>query len=127
MQTPSCLTIEGEPQPKERPRINRKTGAVYTPKNTRLYEQKVAALAIGVPARYTIGTVVKVTITLYTGKKRPPDTDNAAKSIVDGLVKGGLIEDDVQMGELHVIRVRSARPRAEVVVEEALEKVEGEG
>lgn len=123
---PFSLTIDGEPQPKERPRFNRKTGVFYTPKNTRLYEQKVAALVIDAPVRYDVGTVVRVSITLFTGKKRPPDADNAAKSIVDGLVKGGLIADDVQVSELHVSRVRSGRPRAVVFVESMTEKVEEE-
>lgn len=35
------FTVYGKPQPKQRPRFNKYTGATYTPKETRLYETEV--------------------------------------------------------------------------------------
>lgn len=119
------LIIPGEAVPKGRPRLNRKTMTLYTPKTTKDFENMVGLIASSTHARYDKGTAVKVTITLYTAKKNPPDSDNCSKSILDGLQKGGLLEDDSQVWELHIKRVRSANPRADVMVN--LVEVESEG
>lgn len=110
------LSIPGEPVPKARPRLNRKTMTLYTPKETKDYETMVAAVALSTGARYTKGTPVSVEILLFTAKKNPPDCDNCSKSILDGLQKGGLLENDSQVWRLHITRVRSDRPRASVLV-----------
>lgn len=89
---------------------------LYTPKETKVYEDMVALVARSTRARYNVETAVRVEIVLYTKKKKPPDCDNSTKSLLDGMVKGGLLEDDSQVWELNVKRVRSNNPRVNVRV-----------
>lgn len=118
------FVLVGEPVPKGRPRLNKATGAIYTPRETKAYEDAIAMMAMTQREKY--GTnLVKVMAFLFTSKKRI-DGDNCLKSILDGLMKGGVFDDDSQVVEGHYVRIRSANPRVEITVEPADDLVEGE-
>lgn len=119
------LVVPGEGVPKARPRLNRKTMTLYTPKNTKVYEDCVALVAKASRARYNREVALAVEITIYTAKKSPPDGDNVEKSILDGMQRGGLLEDDAQICDCHWRVVGSDNPRVEVLVTPTLRKVEG--
>lgn len=121
----TSFTIPDEVVPKGRPRLNRKTGTLYTPKETKIYEEVVGLVVKSTRTCYSRSQAVRVECTIYTKKGKPPDCDNAAKSILDGMQKGGLLEDDSQVWELYVKRIVSSTPRVEVVVSPI--EVESEG
>lgn len=111
------IVIPGKPQPKERPRFNRATGKVYTPKATKVYEQKVVAEALAARCPLHRGHLA-VSIALFWPDKRRRDVDNGVKAILDGL-NGRAWRDDAQIVQLLVTkRYDKENPRAEVVIEE---------
>ena len=89
---------------------------LYTPKTTKVYEDCVALVARSTRVVYNKGTDLAVMIEIYTAKKSPPDGDNIEKSILDGMQRGGLIEDDSQVNYCSWKIVRSSNPRVEVTV-----------
>jgi Holliday junction resolvase RusA-like endonuclease len=87
-----------EPLPKERPRLNRRTGSIYTPTKTRDYEAELAA-AMAIAMR---GIQINETDDLFaycrfsfTGKARK-DIDNCLKSLFDAGNKV-VFKDDKQI------------------------------
>jgi len=133
------LVIPGDPVGKGRPRFVRATGRTYTPKATQDYEARVAAIARGVHALEPLAGPLCVEIDAVctrpttrpasvardawnAGHRLPrigkPDVDNVAKAVLDGLVKGRLVEDDTHVTRLSVARWYAARgEEAHVVVE----------
>lgn len=95
------ITIPGPPVPKGRPRAGR-TG-FYTPTRTAQFEETVAWAARAQRVRLGQGPV-EVQADFYT-RAGGGDLDNLLKSCLDGLVKGGAIDDDNPM----VVRAVSAR------------------
>lgn len=108
---------------KERPRINRKTGAIYTPTKTSTFEEKVKW---AFKSKYNIETELsekpfRAKILVFfeppksiSNKKREqllsqknytkkPDTDNIAKAILDAL-NGLAYKDDSQVSTLSIIK-----------------------
>jgi crossover junction endodeoxyribonuclease RusA len=110
------LEIPGRPVPKARPR-RAPAGHFYTPSTTRAYEEDVAWYAR--LSRVRFDGAVKVTAEFYM---RPPrgDTDNLVKAVNDGLQKGGVIRDDVEIVEFHGKRIEVERPEDEKTVVEVL-------
>lgn len=112
------FVVPGKPVPKGRPRVNLKTGAVYTPKETRDYERRVAAafLSAGAgkpqwPGR--VGLSVKVypdkldvTVQLLDGNapKRRGDLDNICKAVADALQAVGAFLNDSQIVMMGAVR-----------------------
>jgi len=90
---------------------------VYTPRETRQYEERVAWEAKAAGARVLDGPV-GVRIICVTSRRNRPDLDNAAKSVLDGL-NGICWDDDRQVVELHVLSRRGRPERVEVEVWEA--------
>lgn len=96
------FTVLGTPKVKERPRVL-KTGKTYTPKATAEYERKIADAYDGPvfdgPVRLDVcfeqdRTVIRI-IPLPDDKPRlRGDIDNYLKSLMDGLVKSGCIDDN---------------------------------
>lgn len=130
------LVIPGEPVPKGRPRINRKTGTVYTPKRTKDYEEFIKWKLISeykeIPKMDEIVATVRfyLSIPKSASKKRKermskdierptktPDIDNLFKSVLDGLNKLAF-EDDKQIVEAHLYKHWSKTPRTEIKLEE---------
>lgn len=100
--TVTVLEIPGAPVPKARPRANGR-GGVYTPSRTHQYEELVAWAARAKRIRLGQGPV-EIQADFHT-RKGGGDLDNLLKSLLDGLVKGGAIDDD----NPQVVRAVSAR------------------
>src|SRR5690606_5800939 len=113
------FVVPGRPHGKRRPRVTMRgrTAIVYTPRETREYEQRVAWEAKAAGARVLDGPV-GVRIVCVTPRRNRPDLDNAAKSVLDGL-NGICWNDDRQVIELHVLSRRGRPERVEVEVWEA--------
>ena len=106
------VKVAGEPQGKERPRFNRRTGRVFTPKNTLAYEGKIkwltAALLIEGPVQVEIWAIFKRPkrlmrradpegLAFYEGRV---DLDNVIKAVNDGL-QGRAFKNDRQVTDIH--------------------------
>lgn len=122
---------EGDVVPKERPRMG-KSGKMYTPKETREFESKLAAWGElmgmdGVPFP------LKVTLNIYEPTDDPAlrmqslmgltyndkgDLDNLVKAILDGLNKIAW-KDDKQIVKLHAARRWSRRSGFMLTLERA--------
>ena len=106
------LVIEGEPVPKARPRLGA-NGNIYTPKETKDYEDIVAWHAKKLP-RYKGNLLLEVAF-FCSSRRKTPDLDNLLKSLIDGLQKGGAIKDDVQVSRINAIRLLDeVNPRVEL-------------
>lgn len=93
------LVIPGRPVAKGRPRLGR--GGTYTPAATREFEALVAWHARAMRLRLG-GATVHVTIELWSRTPLRGDIDNYAKAVLDGLQKGGAIDNDRQVASLQV-------------------------
>lgn len=90
--------VPGDPQPKQRPRVVR--GRAYTPRRTSDYEQRIAAHALQARQEWQrgrdpwplTGTYYEVRVA-FTRDVLTGDSDNVAKSVMDGL-RGVLFADD---------------------------------
>jgi Holliday junction resolvase RusA-like endonuclease len=122
------LTVLGKPVPKGRPRMTMRGTFphAYTPKRTVQYEQSVA-LAARALRRKVFGAVNVLIVLFFThtrtsGEWPGGDVDNYAKSILDGIVQGGLLKDDDQVVSLRVEKQWGEPARAEVLITERLSK-----
>jgi Holliday junction resolvase RusA-like endonuclease len=116
------FTVEGEPIAKARPRIGL-YGSVYTPRESKAYEDLVAWISSSKKLKYKSGVALSVSATFFVSprpRQQMPDLDNLTKSLLDGLQKGGAIQDDV---DVHRLRVRrkiaggsNGEPRVEVTI-----------
>lgn len=108
---------------KERPRVNTRTGAVYTPSKTASFEEKVKWAFKGKyniaekpsekPFKAKITAIFKPAESLSKKKKeelitkvdytQKPDADNIAKIILDSL-NGLVYKDDSQVSTLLVLK-----------------------
>lgn len=132
------FTIPGDPQGKDRPRLNHNTKVVYTPTNTKNYEEAVAwiyrskygsamfakdtALDLRIRAFYRIpeSDSMKKKRLKQLGLIRPlikPDWDNVGKVVSDALNKIAF-HDDAQIVDAQVRKFYSFRPRVEVKIKE---------
>ena len=92
--------IPGCPVPKGRARAGA-GGRFFTPKRTRAYEELVAWTARTQP--FAIGPApVAIRIVLQTERALRGDIDNYAKAILDGMVKGQMMDDDRQVYSLQI-------------------------
>ena len=91
--------------PKGRPRFTR-SGHAYTPKTTRLYEQKIRDICT---AHFdeAITEPASVRVKFYISGKRTIDIDNLQKSLFDGLQPEALA-DDSQIYYISAERVQIA-------------------
>jgi Holliday junction resolvase RusA-like endonuclease len=97
----ASLEVPGRPVPKGPPRKSAR-GHWYTPKRTVDFENLIAWHVLS-DTRVRFGTKeVKVRIEMWTHTPLRGDTDNYVKSILDGLQKGGLFDNDSQVGPIEV-------------------------
>ena len=137
------VTIPGQPIGKERPRLNTKTGRVYTPQRTRDYEARIAAAwkeaypeqepsedsaktpyRLYVEAYFQIPKGVNqsdrermINRDIFPGKK--PDLDNICKAAMDGL-NGVAYVDDAQIVSIMSYKVYSEEPRLVLTLQEVI-------
>jgi Holliday junction resolvase RusA-like endonuclease len=117
------LIIEGEPQGKDRPWLNRKTGTIYTPKATKIAEEVVIAAwkdagepRLEGPIHFGLSVVVARPAGHYlkdgslsaAGLRAPypirrPDLDNCLKLAADAL-NTRMMRDDSQIVEMTGLR-----------------------
>ena len=126
------FVIPGEPRGKGRPRFSRTSGHAYTPKETEMYENRIAMcwraeypdtgslietdLEIWVKAIYGIPqswSKKKQREMLGRPCRKKPDGDNILKAVCDGL-NSVAYRDDVQLVEIHLVRLYGSAPRVEV-------------
>lgn len=112
------VVIPGVPMSKQRPRFVRKTGAVFTPKETRDREhaigQYVWAQGWRKPPEPELAFGVRAVF--YVPDQQRKDVDNMLKLVLDGLNKV-IWEDDSQVGEVMGWKREDAEnPRTELVV-----------
>ena len=130
--------IPGKVQAKQRPRFS-KSGIVYTPKETRVYEDFVRVCYSDYANQYQwepydgqLRAEIEVFIQVpksdsklnkqakIIGEIRPttkPDCDNLAKSLLDSL-NGWAYQDDKQIVELKIIKQYGLQPKLEFSLEE---------
>lgn len=135
-----AFIVYGKPQGKARPRFSRKSGTVYTPKQTAQYEKEIAnEYKLGGGTCFPIDVYVGVHIRAFFpvpkswSKKaremaemkiiRPtskPDADNVGKVVLDAL-NGVAYEDDRQVVKLSIEKFYSEIPFISVEVFEVKE------
>lgn len=131
-----AFTVPGKPKAKERPRFSGKTGKVYTPKNTKNYEELVKWCFLREnPRAVPLTGSVKMSVVAYFSppkqitKKRKreieegllmptakPDCDNILKAVSDAL-NGVAYKDDSQICGAYVEKRYELFGEARVCVE----------
>jgi Holliday junction resolvase RusA-like endonuclease len=82
-----------------------RTGGVYTPKTTVDYEKAVASAWNDQIGMISLSGPLRVVIHVYTDRAAKQDVDNLAKSILDGLQRGGAFaQGDEQVKTLCVTK-----------------------
>jgi len=110
------FNIPGRPVPKGRPRVNRKTGAIYTPKKSVEYEANVAWCAESAGVALGPGSECYVTMYFMVADKRLADLDNLVKSVFDGLNQAYPKWDDRQVVYLQAERIMVERKDQEQTI-----------
>lgn len=88
---------------------------MYTPRETRAYEEAIAMLCMLQKEKLEFEPV-KFTALFFTNKKNPGDCDNFLKAALDG-ANGQAFTDDKQVVEIEATRIRSTKPRTEIIIE----------
>jgi crossover junction endodeoxyribonuclease RusA len=117
-----AFTLEGSPQPKQRPRVvQRRDGRgvmTFTPKETTDAEKLVRQAAIFARARWGSENPIRLTLRFFRGDARGCDLDNLAKLVQDAL-NGFAYQDDKQIVWLSATKAIDRRhPRTEIEIEE---------
>jgi Holliday junction resolvase RusA-like endonuclease len=116
------IMIPGAPRGKERPRFNKNSRTVYTPSDTREYQELVGwhgRLAIaGSSGGYPHDRRVVVSYEIHHGISymKAPDADNVVKAINDGLQKVIWANDRQCRPVVDVIKYKSRYPRVMVTI-----------
>lgn len=110
------IELAGPPVPKGRPRLNRKTGTIYTPKETRVYEQSLAYLFLAKREKFFDEELV-FSAWFYTKNKRA-DCDNYLKAAMDSAI-GIAFTDDKQVVEIHAYKIISEEEKTIIEIEAA--------
>lgn len=112
------VVIPGVPMSKQRPRFVRKTGAVFTPKETRDREHQIGQYvwAKGWRRPPDPESAFGIRAVFYVADQQRKDTDNMLKLVLDGL-NGVVWKDDCQVFEVMGWKREDAtNPRTELVV-----------
>jgi Holliday junction resolvase RusA-like endonuclease len=130
------LRLDVTPVPKQRPRLNRKTGTIYTPVETAQFEKEVAwqakaAMKGNPPLEGPLSVVIGAWLPMPKSFTKPVkqaaieggvfprgDVDNFAKSVMDAL-NGILWLDDNQVTQLTATKRYSSAPALTVTVRAA--------
>lgn len=119
------LVIPGRPVPKKRPRLgyNGRKAYIYTPEETKAYEELIRWLG-RINVKQPITDLVEVQIKIYfKGKDEKPDLDNVIKSLLDGM-NGIVLKDDRQVRRIVAEMFEDPNERAEIEVRTMREAME---
>ena len=127
------FVIPGTPKGKERPRITK--FGVYTPKQTKAYEEYIKecyrqqcdvyfedksiyidAIAYVEPLKQYRKAETKAALANEFHPTSKPDTDNIMKAVLDAL-NGIAFADDRYIYDLHIVKKFDVYPRIEVTIE----------
>lgn len=113
-----CLTVEGEPVPKARPRLDRRNMRIYTPTTTVKAEHYIGwrfkQQYPGVDPDKVMRFAVR--LTFHCRREGRGDVDNRTKTVLDALNKI-VWDDDRQIDELHALIVhRALQPRTVIEI-----------
>lgn len=120
------VTVPGRPVPKGRPRlgVRGRKAFIYTPAETKAYEQAVGLCANLATAEPLEGPVT-LSATLYIRRGRRGDLDNYLKSICDGLNEVAWKDDrQVVRIEAEIKRCSRGDERVEIEIREVGESAE---
>lgn len=112
------FTVEGNPVPKQSFKVGG-NGHGYQPERVIAWEQAVAwAAAIAMTGKPPMTCQLAATFDFYVEDRRRKDCENLAKSVNDGLMMGGLMQDDSQVVDLHLRKhyVKRGEGRVEIEV-----------
>jgi len=115
------ITIPGRPVPKARPRlgVRGRTAYIYTPENTRAYEQLVGMCARAAAPAPLQGPV-EMRAVIYLRRGRRGDLDNYLKCLCDGLNGIAWLDDgQVVRIEAEIRRCKRDEERVEIEIREA--------
>ena len=125
------IVVYGEPVGKGRPRVSSRSGTVYTPKKTAVYENALGWAAkrsntrVGGAPAVAVIRAYSAPPSSWSGKKKreavegrlqkvtKPDIDNIIKSALDG-VQGIAFDDDRQIVACIAVKAYSEEPRLEI-------------
>lgn len=122
--------VEGTPVPMPRPRVNTKTGHVFSnDARTKDWKEKIMWAARGAGIRPGQAELGPVRLTLAFVLKRSeaqeglphvftPDGDNLAKLALDAMTRAGAWKDDCQVYDLRVIKRYGERTGVLITIEE---------
>lgn len=113
------FTLSGEPKSKQRPRFTR-SGHVYTPQETRDAEKAIKEAFEEQDGVSFEDSILRMELVFALSNRRPRDTDNMAKLVMDALNKVAY-HDDKQVIELLIRRVRSPKGWTLVTISETEE------
>lgn len=86
-----------------------KAGGVYTPATTVEFEKKVAAAWNNQVGMISMTGELRVVIHVYTDRAATQDVDNLAKSVLDGLQRGGAFAQGDEQVRTLVISKHSSK------------------
>ena len=119
MRNELVIVIHEDPKPAPRPKINKKTGGIYFPGDYRQYIRDHAEKISAAISRPAIKGPVALEVNFFRKSIRKVDLDNLEKTIMDILVKAGIISDDSLVIEKRSRLVKgSPYPRTEVKIVE---------
>jgi Holliday junction resolvase RusA-like endonuclease len=112
------LVHPGAPIAKERPRFNRKTGSVFTPRRTKNAEEALAwAIVAARGPRPAFPGAVALVALFYVPARHPKDIDNLLKLVMDAGNQSLIWRDDRNVRILAAaIDVDAAAPRTVVAL-----------
>lgn len=114
------FVLDGTPVPKGRPKAGK--GRVYTPERTRVAEEMVAMLTLSKREAPFVGDV-QVLIE-FRVKQWRGDLDNCGKLMLDGIVKGGALQNDRQVKRLTLEEIVSDAESTTVWMSDYVQRVE---
>ena len=85
-------------------------------KKGRLYRKDVALFCVASGLPRPLPTPIAVHVALYAPDNRHRDLDNIFKAVGDALQASGLLVNDADIDELHIVRKEIDRPAGHLVV-----------
>jgi len=115
---PAAVAFEVQGQPVAKQSFRYGNGHGYQPDRVTSWEAAVAwAAAQAMTGRAPLTGPLSVRLDFYLPSRRRVDCDNIAKPALDGCVQGGLMADDSQIVDLHIVKHYVTRDAAKLTVQ----------